>query len=150
MAELQSRGRMSRVEKLHLHRVPKRQPRTSENEQPKGKRVVQRTSRIPKRSWPNGCARSTSSCEMFWKLDQTSWWRHHSCWQKVLRQCKNASINIEQHGHVKVRSLHQWRPVLSRYGMRGLRVGEASNPGPVTTRSASCILATQVDSSRIE
>ena len=46
----------------------------------------------------------------------------------------SASINIEQHGHVKVRSLHQWRPVLSRYGMRGVRVGEASNPGPVTTR----------------
>ena len=33
-----------------LHRVQKRQPRTSENEQPKGKRVVQRTSRIPSRS----------------------------------------------------------------------------------------------------
>ena len=45
----------------------------------------------------------------------------------------SASINIEQHGHVKVRSLRQWRPVLSRYGMRGVRVGEASNPGPVTT-----------------
>ena len=34
--------------------------------------------------------------------------------------------------------------------MRGVRVGEASNPGPVTTRSASRILATQVDSSGIE
>ena len=34
--------------------------------------------------------------------------------------------------------------------MCGVRVGEASNPGPVTTRSASRILATQVDSSGIE
>ena len=29
-------------------------------------------------------------------------------------------------------------------------MGEVSNPGPVTTRSASRILATQVDSSGIE
>ena len=67
-------------------------------------------------------ARSTSSCDMLWKLDQTSWWwRSHSCWQKVLCNASvlSASINIEQHGHVKVRSLRQWRPVLSRYGMRG-------------------------------
>ena len=34
--------------------------------------------------------------------------------------------------------------------MRGVRVGEASNPSPVTTRGASRILATQVDSSGIE
>ena len=34
--------------------------------------------------------------------------------------------------------------------MRGVRVGEASNPGPMTTPSASRILATQVDSSGIE
>ena len=34
--------------------------------------------------------------------------------------------------------------------MHGVRVGEPSNPGPVTTRSASRILATQVDSSGIE
>ena len=37
----------------------------------------------------------------------------------------------------------------ARYG-RGVRVGEASNPGPVTTRSASGILARQVGSSGIE
>ena len=90
---------------------------------------------------------------MLWKLDQTSWWsRYHSYSQRCFGNASgvSASINIEQHGHVKVRSLRQWRPVLSRYGMRGVRVGEASNPGPVTTRSASRILATQVDSSGIE
>ena len=53
-----------------------------------------------------------------------------------------ASTHSEQHGHVKVRLLRQWRPVLSRY--------EAPNPGQVTTRSAGRILATQVDSSGIE
>ena len=45
----------------------------------------------------------------------------------------SASLHSEQHGHVKGCFLHQWR---------GVRVGELSNPGPVTTRSASRILAT--------
>ena len=31
--------------------------------QQKGKHVVKRKSQIPSKSWPNGCARSTSSCE---------------------------------------------------------------------------------------
>ena len=58
-----------------------------------------------------------------------------------------ASIHSEQHGHVKARFLRQWRPVLSRCGMRGVRVGEASNPGPENPQS-SLILATQVDRGR--
>ena len=63
----------------------------------------------------------------------------------------SASIHSEQHvAHVKVRLFRQWRPVLSRYGMRGVHVGEASNPGPMTTHSASRILATQVGNSGIE
>ena len=90
---------------------------------------------------------------MLWKLDQNELVVEIS--QLIAKgalamQAVNASINIEQHGHVKVRSLRQWRPVFSRYGMRGVRVGEASNPGPVTTRSARRVLATQVDSSGIE
>ena len=40
--------------------------------------------------------------------------------------------------------------VSSSQSMWHARVGEASNPSPVTTRSASRILATQVDSSGIE
>ena len=62
----------------------------------------------------------------------------------------SASIHSEQHGSREGPSSPPVRPVLGRYGMRGVRVGEASNPGPVTTRSASRILATQVDSSGIE
>ena len=46
-------------------------------------------------------------------------------------------------------SFHDWKPsdlTESRYGLRGVRVGEASHPGPVQTRHARRLQSTLVDS----
>ena len=63
--------------------------------------------------------------------------------------CKGGSqnggfpFNGFQHGHVnQVPSAHRFR-----YGWRGVRVGEASNPGPVQTRSSRRLAETNQNSS---
>ena len=144
VAELQSRGRMRRVEKLHFHRVQKRQPGTSENDQQEGKLVVQEE--IPNSEQELAEWMCTKHLEF---RDALEIGPNELVVERSQLVAKGALAmqafsvrpsTVSNIGHVTVRFLRQWRPVLSRYGMRGVCVGEASNPGPVTTRSASRIL----------
>ena len=154
VAELQFRGRMRRVEKLH---PPQSSEEAAENfRERSAKRQACRPEEIPNSERELAEWMCAKHLEL---RDALEIGPNELVVGGITADCQrcfgnasvlNASIHSEQHGHVKVRLLRQCRPVLSRYGMRGVRVGEVSNPGPVITRSASRILVTQVDSSGIE
>ena len=52
-----------------------------------------------------------------------SWWWSQLIWSSFGNaSVLSASIHSEQHGHVKVRFLRLWRPVLNGHGMLGVAV----------------------------